>query len=187
MRVDASVAFVPLGGNLSLVAPVGQNVASNTLDLLGAGVGVAPPNIIGNAATFGTDFGVGMVDNEIAIFLASTPAIAGAGATLNVALQGAPDLGAGGNYQPGAWQTIVETSALTLAQLIAAQTGPKQQPIRMDWPPNWPANLNPRFMRLLFQMNAANAFTAGSVYGAIVTPVRDDYAVKFQPRNYTVA
>jgi hypothetical protein len=44
MRSDALLAFVPIGGNLSLVAGAGVDIpSSQTIDLLGVGVGVAPP------------------------------------------------------------------------------------------------------------------------------------------------
>ena len=57
-----------------------------------------------------------------------------------------------------------------------------------------PANLRPRFLRLLFSpqygtpVETPNGdFTAGTISSAIVTMVRDDQANKFQPKNFTVA
>jgi len=189
MRSDATLAFVPIGGpGLSLVAGAGVAIPSTVLDLLGVGVGVAPPSIIGTQSLlFGTDFGVGRYVPHIAIFLSPTPIITTAtAASLNCQLQMAPDLGTP-TYQPGAWQTIAETGPMTLAQLVAAQAGAKQQPIRMDFVPNFPAGLNPRYARLNFATAAGTSFTAGSIASAIITPVRDDLSNKFAQRNYSVA
>ena|SRR5271154_2877307 len=188
MRSDAQLAFIAIGGpGFSLVGGAGVALPTNPLDLLGYGAGVAPNSIIGTqTAVFGTDFGVGRYVPHIAIFLSPTPTILGVGSQLNIQLQVAPDAGTP-TYQPGTWQTITETGYLTTAQLVAAQTGAKQQPIRIDFVPNFPANENPRFMRLVFQPLTATSFTAGSVASAIITPVRDDYSVKFAQRNYSVA
>jgi hypothetical protein len=104
------------------------------------------------------------------------------GCTLNVQFQGAPYTGAGGNYQPGAWQTLMETGPLTAAQL------PINTPFaRFDFPPAFPANLNPRYLRLLFQTPAGANFSAGGVAFAIVTFIRDDQANKFAAKNFSVA
>ena len=67
MLIDALVAFVAIGGNLSLVAGAGVTIPSTVIDLLGAGVGVAPPNIIGTRTVFGTDQGVGGIRPELNI------------------------------------------------------------------------------------------------------------------------
>ena len=182
MRSDALLAFVPIGGNLSLVAGAGIAIPStNVIDLLGAGVGVAPPNIIGNVATFGTDMGIGGFRPEINAVVGTGLVTANA-ATLNAALQAAPDTGAGGGYLPGAWQTLAETGALTAAQLAANTVF-----MRFPWLPAFPANLQPRFLRLLFSPLAATNFTAGTVAAALVTFVRDDQANKFAAKNFTVS
>lgn len=175
MITDALVNFVPIG---SAVAILGVAVPSNVYDVLGSGVGTAPANIIGNRTLFGSDVGIGGVRPQLQV-ATGLAFVTAAGATLNCAMQGAPDTGAAGNYQPGAWQTLEETGALTAAQLAAATLF-----ARFDWPPAFPANLNPRFYRLLFTPSAA--FTAGTIANAIVTMVRDDQANKFAPRAYTV-
>lgn len=187
MRSDASIAFVPIGGNLNIAAAAGVATPSNVIDMLGAGVGVPPPSIIGNATLFGTNPGVGRYKQRINIGIALTPAVATAtAATLTIQLQMAPDLGTP-TYQPGAWQTIDQSPAFTAAQLLAAQTGAIQQPLRMDWPPNFPDNLNPRYARLNFTVPAATDFTALTIAYAILTPIDDDFANKQQSRNYTVS
>lgn len=190
MRVDASLTFVPLGGNQSLVAGAGVDIASvNVIDLLGLGVGVTADSqnvVIGTpaGALFGTDFGVGGDKQVIQINLGTTALTGTASSTLNVALQMAPDDGTG---NPGTYQTIAETGEMTLAQLQALQVQATAGPIRMDWPPNFPADLNPRFARLLFILPAGENFTAGEIYGAFITPVRDDTANKFARKNFVVA
>lgn len=189
MRIDSQLSWVPVGGPaFSLVAGAGVSVPSPiVLDLLGQGVGTAPQEIIGNSALFGTDFGVGARKQTIEILPSATPAFAsGTVATLNVALQLAPDTGVGGGYLPGVYQTITETGPMTLAQLLALQAAATQGVIRMDWPPNFPANLNPRYARLLFQVPAATFFTAGAIAAAFITTVRDDQANRFAQRNFAV-
>lgn len=188
MRIDATVSWLPVGGpGMTLVGGAGISLPSPVLDLLGQGVGTAPAEIIGNVTTWGTDFGIDPRKQTIGIFLASAPTIASLNAaTLNIALQMAPDLGAAGGYLPGVYQTIGETGPMTVAQLVAAQTGVNQQPIRLDWPPNFPMNLNPRFSRLLFQVPAATNFSAGTIAAAFPTTVRDDQANRFAARNYSV-
>lgn len=187
MIFDALVSFVPIGGNLSLVAGAGIAVPSpNTLDLLGQGVGQPPGNIIGNAAVFGTDEGVGVRRPELNITV-GTAFTGAAGTTLKVALQAAIDLGAGGNYLPGTWTDIASQDNISLANLVAGTVI-----FRAPFLPTMPANLRPRFLRLLFSPQLAGltpggSFTAGTISSALVTMVRDDQANKFAARNYTVA
>lgn len=181
MRNDASIAFVAIGGNLSLIAGAGINIPSAVIDLLGQGVGTAPQNIIGTATLFGTDFGIG-TDRPVLNVVIGTALVTGTSATLNLAMQAAVDQGAAGNYQPGTWQTLVETGPLTAAQ-CAANT----RIARFDWPPAFPEGLQPRYMRLLAQVPAATLFTAGTIASAIVTLARDDQANRYAARNYRVS
>lgn len=184
MRSDALLAFVPLGSALSLVGGAGVAIPStNVIDLLGAGVGVAPSSssIIGNAALFGTDMGVGGMRPELMVSIGTALATSNS-ATLNVALQAAADQGAAGNYQPSTWNTIVETGPMAVANLTANAII-----ARFPWLPSFPANLRPRFLRLLFSPAAATNFTAGTIASALVVPCRDDQANRFAAKNYTVA
>src|SRR5258708_5490332 len=183
MRLDTQVQFVSLGAPLSLVGGAGINIPSaQIIDFMGVGVGVAPPNIIGNVALFGADLGIGDMGGSPKMFCTVGTAFATAnGATLNLAIQLAADLGAAGNYQPGAWQTVVETGALTAAQLAANTVF-----ARFDWPPAFPTTLRPRFARLLGQLPAAANFTAGTISFAGLTYVRDDQANKLAASNYKV-
>lgn len=183
MRSDALLSFVPLGGNLSLVAGAGVDIPSpNVIDLLGEGVGVAPTNIIGNVTNFGSPdaMGVGGLRPELNVTVGAQ-ATTGTSATLNVQLQGAPDTGAGGGYQPGSWQTLVESGELTAAQLVAGAVI-----FRSPWLPPFPANLRPRFLRLNFAIPSATDFTAGTIASALVTFVRDDQFNKYAANNFVV-
>ena len=181
MRIDSQLSFVPIGGNLSLIGAAGVSIPStNTLDLLGQGVGTPPANIIGNAAVFGMDVGIGGNKPLIQVNIGIT-ATTSTSATLNVAFQAAADQGISGSYQPSAWNTLIETgpisvSALTSGAILA----------RFDFPPSFPAGLNPRYLRLLFQVPTGTSFTAGTISSAVVALVRDDYSEKFASRNYTV-
>jgi hypothetical protein len=187
MITDALVAFVPIGAPLSLVAAAGATIPSTlTLDLLGAGVGVAPPNIIGNAALFGTDEGVGGKRPELNVVIGT--ALAGAaGQQLKVALQAAVDTGAAGGYLPGTWNDIVSQDGISLANGIAGQVI-----LRSPFLPTMPPGLRPRFLRLLFSPMTATSlpsgsFTAGTIASALVTMVRDDQANKYAAKNFSVA
>ena len=181
MITDAQLAFIPSGAPLSCVGAAGVNFQSGVIDLLGAGVGMPPPGIIGNVSVFGEDPGIGSKRPQLAI---NVGAAFGAGAgtpTLNFQMQYAPDTGAGGNYQPGAWQTVVESGALTVAQLTAGQTI-----ARFDMPPAFPAGARPRFMRLNFAVPAATDFSAGTSANALVTNARDDLANRWGAKNFNV-
>lgn len=186
MISDALLSFVPLGGSLSLVAGAGVNIASpNVIDLLGLGVGVAPSDRIwGTPSVFGAPdaMGVGGDRPELNVSVGTAPT-AGAGTpTLNVALQGAIDTGAGGNYQPGTWNTFAESGAIAIANLTANTVI-----FRCPWLPPFPANLRPRFLRLLFQIPSATNFATGTIASALVVPVRDDQFNKYAAKNYSVA
>lgn len=182
MRSDATLAFVPLGSPLSLVAGAGIGIPSAiTLDLLGVGVGVAPQSIIGTVSIFGTDFGIGS-ERPLLNIVIGTGLVTANSATLNLALQAAADQGVAGGYQPSTWRTLVETGPLTAAQCVA-----NTRIARFDWPPAFPENLQPRYMRLLAQVPAATNFSAGTIAFALVTPARDDQANRYAARNYAVA
>ncbi len=184
MFIDALLSFVPLGAPLSLVAGAGVNVPStNVIDLLGIGAGNPPTaSIIGNVTNFGAPdaMGVGGLRPELLVNV-GTAFTTGNSCTLNVALQAAPDAGSP-TWQPGTWQTIEETGPLTAAQLTANQVI-----MRLPWVPPFPANLRPRFLRLLFQVPAAENFTAGTISSALVVPCRDDLFNLQGAKNYSVA
>lgn len=165
---------------LSLVAADGVAIASPTLDLLGAGVGVAPPNIIGTATVFGTDFGVGAHQLEMACYI-GTALVASGAATLNAQWQFAPDPGAAGNYTPTTWTTVIETGALAVANLTA-----NTRILAVKYPQIFPFSGRPRFTRLNFVVPSATHFTAGTIANAFLTDVPDAYSIANQPSNFKV-
>jgi len=183
MITDALLnVLVPIGTNQSLVAGAGVSIPSvGTLDLLGAGVGVAPPNIIGNATVFGQDSGINAVPPSLIVTLADALATSNS-ATLTIAVQGAVDSGSGGGYMPGTWQTFEQSPAITAAQGTAGA-----RVFRLPFPPAFPSSMRPRFIRLLFIVPSATNFTAGSVGSAIITRSPDEHSNRYAPRNYVVA
>lgn len=185
MLIDALVGFVPIGSPLSLVGGAGVSFASGVYDLLGLGVGVVPSErIIGlpSSGFFGEDSGLGAVKPQVQVN-AGVALVAVGASTLNIAFQGAPD-SAGG--VPGAWQTFEEIGPITAAQIATAIS--QGYPIyRGDWPAAFPANWDPRFLRLLFAPSAGGSFSAGTIASAVVTMVRDDLGNKYQPKNFSVA
>lgn len=179
MLIDSKLSFVAPGAALSLVAAAGVDVPStNVIDLLGNGVGTTVTNIYGNSTLPGQADAQGMGNMRPELVVAiGTAATAGTGTpTLNVQLQAAADNGSG---SPGTYQTIVESGALTVAQLTAGQVI-----ARIPWVPPFPANLRPRFLRLNFEIPAATAFGAGTIAFATVTQARDDLFHLQTPNNY---
>lgn len=184
MFTDALLNFVPINGNLSMVGADGVAIPSpNVIDLLGQGVGTAPAVIWGTPAVFGAPdaMGVGGARPELNVAVGTT-FTTGNSATLNVALQAAADSGAGGGYLPSTWNTLVETGAIAVAQLVAGTII-----ARFPWLPPFPANLRPRYLRLLFSPATSTHFTAGTIASALVTPVRDDQFNKYAARNFAVS
>ena len=177
MRSDALLSFIPIGGNLTFVSSSTATPSTNTIDLLGLGVGTAPVNIIGTANVFGADMGIGCFRPEIAM---ASGTAAFSGTSINVALQGAVDTGASGNYQPGTWITFGETGVITLA---TTAIGANTVFARLPWLPAWPAGTLPRYLRLLF----TPVSLTGVVAYAIVTTGRDDQANRYAAKNFKVA
>lgn len=177
MLIDNQLSFT--NGALSLVGADGVAIpAPNVIDLLGFGVGVTPNSIFGNTTVYGSADakGVGHMRPELNVTLGTLPTTSNA-ATLNVALQGAID---NGSAQPGTWNTFVESGAITVANMAANLVI-----FRCPWVPPFPANLRPRFLRLLFSPATSTHFTAGTV-NALVTLVRDDQFNKYAAKNYAV-
>lgn len=184
MRLDASIAFVPVGAPLSIVGATGSTFTSLIIDLLGTGAGTAPSgSIFGNTTVYGSADGGGVGTNRIEMAVAvGTAFTTSNSATLNAQLQGAVDSGSSGNYQPGTWNTFVETGAIAAANLTANTVI-----MRFPWLPPFPFNLRPRFLRLSFVTPASTAFTAGTIAYAVPSTGRDDYSAAYSARNYIVA
>lgn len=174
MLLDSLLALVP-----SALAITNASVASpNTIDLAGTGVGQAPGAIIGTQTLFGLDPGIGGFVPQVVVIV-GTAFATGNAATLQVQWECAADTAT--TYVPGTWYVMAETDALTAAQLTAGA-----YIARFPFTPAWPANLNPRYLRLNFVL-ATGQFTAGTIAFAGVTMVRDDYAAKNQSSNFSVA
>jgi hypothetical protein len=183
MITDALTSFLGLGANQSMVGAAGVNIQiGNVIDLLGIGVGVPPNSIIGNVTTFGSPdaAGVGGMRPELNVTVGTTFTTATA-ATLDIALEGAPDLGAP-TYQPGTWSILGTSGAIAVANLTANTVV-----MRLPWLPPFPANLRPRYLRLLGIIPAATDFTAGTIASALVTFVRDDQFQRYAANNFVAS
>lgn len=178
MLTDALLAFVPIGAAQSLAQVTGDYASTNVIDLLGQGVGTAPVNIIGRPTTFGSDVGIGGIRPEINVVV-GTAFVSGGGGTLNVKLQAAADTAV--TYQPGSYSTLGETGPIAVANLTAGTVV-----ARFPFLPAFPANLQPRYLRLLFSVATAT-ITAGTIASALVVMVRDDQGNKYAGNNFAVA
>ena len=176
MITDQLVSFAGPGSNIPILA---ATVNTNPYDILGLGLGVTPAQggiIIGNRTLFGADTGIGGVKPLVECCV-GTAFTTGAGATLAVNFQGAIDDGTG---NPSTYQTFMSAPGLTAAQLTAGTFFG-----RFDWPPAFPENFNPRFLRLQFVPSAA--FLTGTVAFAMVTMGRPDLNNKNMSNNFVVA
>jgi hypothetical protein len=178
MITDAQLNFVPIGGNLAVA---GAAVASQVIDLLGQGVGTAPQNVFGTPAVFGAPDGMGVGGPRPELVISTGAAAWAGGTSVNIALQAAIDTGSGGGYLPGTWNTIVESGAIAVANLTA-----QTFLFRCPWLPPFPANLRPRYLRLLFTPSGTFS-PAGLIGFALVTTVRDDQFNKYGAKNFAVA
>ena len=77
--------------------------------------------------------------------------------------------------------TVEKFKAIAVANLVAGTAI-----ARFPWVPPFPANLRPRFLRLLFQIPAGTNFSAGTIGWATVTTVRDDQFNKYAVGNFVV-
>lgn len=178
---DGQLTFVSQNAPLSLVLGAGLAARSNILDLLGLGVGVAPQSIIGARSLFGADMGVDMEKTQLAAAVGTAFATA-TSCTLNVQFQAAPDTGAAGGYQPGAWTTLSETGYLPVANLTAGAVL-----ARLDYPLAQPVTFQPRFISINFQTLTGASFTSGTIAYAWLVNGRTDLPTLFAPKNFVVA
>jgi hypothetical protein len=191
MMLDSALpSFIPPNGPaVSAVGAAGASIIfPGVIDIMGVGVGMAPPNIIGNPASgfFGTDMGLGIwkLDIQINIGVAFVTATS---ATGNFSIQGAPDTGAAGGYLPGTWEDFAETGPKAASELVAA-TVTGAGVFRMAMPPAPPATLTPRFYRMIMKVPTATDFTAGTITAAFMVQGRDDLQSAMRSAsNYVVA
>lgn len=155
MILDSNLFFDPAGTAITSTAN-----STNVLDMLNA-----------------RDMGIG---EDLKVTVTSNLAFAAAGAaTLQIALQGAPDNGSG---SPGTWVTYAETDALSKAEL----NDPTVQNISLvgfDLPERRQGQNPPRFYRLVYTVTTG-PFTAGAVQ-AFVNLSRDQ--LPQYPSGFTVA
>lgn len=182
---DALTCFVQPGGAASLVGAASATVQIGAvLDLLGVGVGMAPPSIIGVNrlnSLYGVDPGSGKGKPEIEVTFSTAPAAASG--TFAYAVQYAPDTGAAGGYQPGTWETAYQTAAAAVTEYTASNA------VRMDVPPSPPGTPQPRFVRMVMVPSSGALMTAGVVNFAGIVMARgsDILSAQNMPSNYTVA
>lgn len=177
---DAQTAFVLPNSAFSLVGGAGATVQiGQVVDLMGVGVGVAPPNIIGNRTYYGVDPGIGfkpVVEIDILAGLTTGNAFAA-----EFAVQYAQDTGAAGGYQPGTWESASTTGSK------AVGVYPSGTQIRMDLPPAPPDMQDPppRYIRVALLGVSGENLTAGTVSFAGITMSRTDLTNRNSPNNYS--
>jgi hypothetical protein len=157
---------------LTVTAP-----STSVIDLAGLGVGNTITNIIGNAAVWGEDIGVGDVPGTPKLYVTVGTALTG-GTSLNVQFQGAPDNGSG---SPGTYVTYAESGAVLAAALVANTVI-----FKIDVPEIQPeGGPLPRFLRLNYLI--VGTFGAGNIAFAGIIRDRQDWVAKFYPNNFAVA
>lgn len=180
MLTDANLALVPYGAPLSLVG-LASAPSPSIIDILGQGPGTPPQNIFGTSTVFGQADAMGVGGERMELNIATgNNAFVGAGVSLNVQWQAAIDSGAGGAYQPGAWNVLGESGAIAVGNLTANTVI-----ARLPFLPPFPANLRPRFLRLNFVMTGG-LFTTGVIAFALPVLVRDDQFNKYTTKNFSV-
>lgn len=153
-------------------------------DVTGVGSGTVPPMITGiNGSTgaavpIGFDIGAGdgFAIPEVVCEVGASFVSAG-GATLQIALQAAPDDGTG---TAGTYQTITQTSTFTSGQI------PANQIIQFQVPPvsaNWIGEAMPRFYRLNFVVGTST-FSAGKITAYLNLNPSQATKIQNYPGNY---
>ena len=143
--------------------------STGTYDTAGVGVGQPVTNRIGTATVFGEDVGGGgplTSAPQLGVWVTTAFTAGGAG-TLQVQLQAAID---NGSNQPGTWDTIVESDAFALANLIVSAVN--RPLVSYTVPDRYPGQGFPRFYRLNFVV-ATGPMTAGAVSAALLTGIDD--------------
>lgn len=159
MILDAYLMFDPPSNPANLAQVVGTYPSNNTIDF-GITSGI-PSSANGGGAR---DMGIGD-DPSLKLLVEVINAFASGGAgTLSVALQGAPDNGAGA---PGAFTTWWVSPVYALATLNAGS-----RLLDMDFPRPPDGIAVPRFVRLLYTIAGAT-FTAGTLNSGIILDRED--------------
>ena len=160
------------GSSLAVAAP--GIPSALVIDLMGVGVGQAPPNYFGvQSAVFGEDPGIGDgVSPPVLVVIVGTAFTAVAGATLRVQFQESLDSGAP-TYTPLLWKTVVQTDDLPASVLTAGQ-----KIAEFTVPVRYPGQSFPRFIRLNYLLAVAgSSFSAGTIAFAGINTGRDDLPI----------
>lgn len=157
---------------------------TNVFDVTGVGSGTVPPMITGINGTTGASVPIGFdigAGDGFAIpevqWNIPTAFVSAGSATLQIALQAAPDNGSG---SAGTYVTIIETEALTPAQLTANTLGQFQVP---PVGANWTNEAMPRFYRLNFIVGTST-FSAGNITASLVMNPPQATKIGRYPGNY---
>lgn len=173
MFIDSSLIF----SNNQSLAVSASTASTNVVDLAGVGSGNAPNASFGTATSFGTDPGPG---RELIIPVTTGTAFATAtGATLQVAVQGAPD---NGSNAPGTYATLVESGVIAAANLTA-----DTKIAELAVPKALPDGTKVRFLQILYVLPASTSFTAGTIAFAGIVLDTDDNTGRFISSGYSVA
>ena len=172
--------------NLSNAQAITASAAStNTIDLLqglalatSGGTYTVPPNaIVGNATYFGEDLGIGNHMGRPTFVVTSgsgTPAVA---ASLQIAVQGAPDNG-GGTIAGLSFTPYIETEAIPLASILASN-----RLATIAFPKREVGKGLPRFVNLYYTVAGSN-FTGLTVTADITLGPDDSQTLGQYPSNY---
>jgi hypothetical protein len=178
MLNDAQLIF---DSNASLVVAAPGQPSSLTIDLMGGGVGTAPVNYFGvQDAVAGEDIGIGDgASPPVLNIIIGTTFITATAATLRVQLQASVDSGAPG-YTPLAWKTLIQTDDLPASVLTAGT-----KIAECTWPPRYPGQAMPRYLRLNYLLSVAgSSFTAGTIAIANINTGRDDDTKAIYPSGF---
>ena len=171
MILDKSLEFDPNGTAITASA-----ASTNVIDLHGANLVPSPSSTVKP----GRDLGGGQAGGPIPrVWVVVNTTFTQNGATLNVALQGAPDNGSGG---VGSYVTFAESGAIVLASLVAGNVIFDVPVPRVIPQPNTPALL-PRWLRLNYTV-ASGPFTGGALQAYIA--LGDEPSAYYIP-GFTVA
>lgn len=177
MFVDNSLAFSSNWQTAQSLIVSTNTASTNTIDVTGAGSGNAPSVVWGTSSTFGADMGIGGGETRPHVRVQVTTAFTtGTSATLNIALQSAPD---NGSNAPGTWTTCNETGPLAASALTVGTA------INLDFGPRAPGAALPRFYRLLYQLPGSTSFTAGAVVAGVVVNNDSSTTIGQYPVNFT--
>lgn len=174
-------ALLALAGNQAITSTA---AGTAVFDVTGVGSGTVPPMITGvrgdtgAAVPIGFDIGAGdgFAIPEVT-YEVGTAFVSAGGATMQIALQAAPDNGSG---SAGTYQTLVQTSTFTAGQLPANTIGQFQVP---PVQPNWVGEALPRFYRLNFTVGTST-FSAGNITAYINLNPTQALKTGLYPGNY---